>query len=438
MSIDTKKLYQTETIKALQNFSVSGVSFSVDLAKNIALIKKEVAIVNMELGYLDKKISQAIVKASDEMIAGHWNQQIVVDQIQGGAGTSMNMNVNEIIATRATEILKNVVVAHPLEHVNKTQSTNDVAPTALRITILQKIDHLLIILREYQAELKKKGQEFKTVMKVGRTHLQDAVPVSLGREFLAQTSAMGEDIKRLKQAQNSLLNINLGGTAIGTMANSSPIFTNLVVKRLAQVTNYKLKSAPDLVYATQYVDDFTTVSAVLAILSTNLVKFLNDLRLMASGPRAGWGEISFAELQKGSTIMPGKVNPVAAEMLTQIAFQVLGNNQTILLAAQAGQFELNVMLPVITKNILESLRFLDKGLGLFTKYGLKTLRANRERCQQLLNDSLVGATALSKVIGYERTEKILKKASAGQKSLMEIVATEKIMSQKDFEKLLKE
>jgi len=248
--------------------------------------------------------------------------------------------------------------------------------------------------------------------------------------------AVGEDIKRLKQTQASLLNINLGGTAIGTMANASPEFVKKVTKKLAQATKYKLKTSADLVYSTQYIDSFTIVSSVLTILSTNLIKFLNDLRLMASGPRAGWGEISFAERQKGSTIMPGKVNPVMAEMLTQVAFQVLGNNQTILLAAQAGQLELNVMMPIVIKNILESLQFLDRGLSLFTKHGLKTLRVNRERCQQLLNDSLVGITHLSKVIGYDKAENILKKTIANNKSLMEMVVAEKIMSQKDFEKLL--
>lgn len=431
-----KKLYQGETIKALQNFAVSGVAFSVDLAKNIALIKRESALVNAELGWLDKKIAQAIVQASNEFLVGRYDDQIVVDQIQGGAGTSMNMNVNEVLATRATQILKYVITVHPLEHVNKTQSTNDVVPTALRITLLQKIDHLLEVLKEYQNELKKKGQEFKSVMKVGRTHLQDAVPINLGREFLAQASAVGEDIKRLKQTQVSLLNINLGGTAIGTMANSSPVFTKLVVKKLAQATKYKLKPATDLVYSTQYADSFSAVSGVLAVLSGNLIKFLNDLRLMASGPRAGFGEIFFAERQKGSTIMPGKVNPVMAEMLTQINFQVIGNNQTILLAVQAGQFELNVMMPVVAKNILESLQFLDKGIGLFTKFGLKTLRVNHEQCQRLLNSSLIGGTALSKVIGYDKAEQLLKKAVNGNKSLMEAVVAEKIMSQKDFEKLL--
>ncbi len=433
-----KKLYQTETTKALQNFAVSGVFFSIDLAKNIALVKRESAIVNAELGLLDKKISQAIVQASNEMLVGRWDHQIVVDQIQGGAGTSMNMNVNEILATRATEILKSSVIVHPLEHINKTQSTNDVVPTAFRITLLQKTDLFLIMLKEYQDVLKKKGWEFKSVMKVGRTHLQDAVPISLGREFLAQASAMGEDIKRLRQVQNFLLNINLGGTAIGTMANSSPEFAKKITKRLVQATKYKLKSSPDLVYSTQYVDSFTAVSAVLSVLATNLIKFLNDLRLMASGPHAGFGEISFAERQKGSTIMPGKVNPVMAEMLTQVAFQVIGNNQTVIMTAQAGQFELNAMMPVVIKNILESLQFLDKGLGLFTKYGLKTLRVNRERCQQLLNESFVGITALSKVVGYDKAENILKKSIANNKSLMDIVVAEKIMSQKDFGKLLKE
>ena len=430
--------YGSETKKALQNFAVSGVSFSIDLAKNIALIKREVADVNGELNLLDKKIVKAIVSAANEIIAGKLDNQIVADQIQGGAGTSMNMNVNEVMAARATEILKNKIVVHPLEHVNKTQSTNDVVPTALRLTVLQKIDNLLVSLRNYQTELKIKGKEFGQIMKVGRTHLQDAVPISLGREFLAQATAVGEDIRRLLQVKSVLSNINLGGTAIGTMSNSSPAYCKMVVKRLSAVTKYKLKLAQDLVYSTQYVDSFTSVSGILTVLSTNLIKFLNDLRLMASGPRAGLEEIVFAERQKGSTIMPGKTNPVMAEMLTQIAFQVMGNNQAIVLAAQAGQFELNVMCPIIVKNILESLQILDKGLGLFTKYGLKTLRANTENCRQLLNNSLVDVTILSKVIGYDRAEKILRKSIVNNKSLFETVVAEKIMSENDFRKLLQE
>lgn len=427
--------YGAETKKASQNFAVSGMSFSIDLAKNIALVKREVAEVNNELGNLDKKIVKVITLAANEMIAGKLDKQIVADQIQGGAGTSMNMNVNEVIAARATEILKNKIVVHPLEHVNKTQSTNDVVPTALRLTLLQKIDSLLITLRAYRLELKIKGKEFVLIVKVGRTHLQDAVPISLGEEFLAQATVVGEDIKRLVQVKNSLLSVNLGGTAIGTMSNSSPTFCKMVVKRLSSATKYKFKLAQNLVYSTQYVDCFTAVSGILTVLSTNLIKFLNDLRLMSSGPRAGLGEIVFAERQKGSTIMPGKVNPVMAEMLTQIAFQVMGNNQTILLAAQAGQFELNVMCPVIIKNILESLQILDKGLGLFAKHGLKSLRANTERCQQLLNGSLMGVTTLSKVIGYDQAEKILKKSIANNKSLLETVMSEKIMSEKDFQKI---
>lgn len=427
--------FQEETKKAIKNFSVSGKSFSVLLAKNIALVKREAAVVNFELNWLDKKISQAIVKAADEMIGGKFEGQIVVDQVQGGAGTSMNMNVNEILAGRATEILNNKTVVHPLEHVNKSQSTNDVVPTALKITLIAMLDLLLESLRKYFFELNVKSSEFAKIMKVGRTHLQDAVPISLGREFKAQATAIGKDISRLESMRKELCELNIGGTAVGTMINCSPLYVKKMSRRLSLATGYPLKSARDMVYSTQYADVYLHLSSLLSVLSSSLIKFMNDLRLMSSGPRAGIGEVRFAPLQKGSTIMPGKVNPVLAEMLNQVAFQVAGNNLTIFLAVQAGQLELNVMLPIVAKNLFESLEWLSKSISTFTEKGLRTIIANSEYCRKTLKKSSVDITTLSKKIGYEKAENLLNISLKEDKNLEDLVIEKGIMSLSEYRRL---
>ncbi|MBU0546335.1 aspartate ammonia-lyase [Patescibacteria group bacterium] len=429
--------YQSETKKALRNFSASGVGFSLLWAKNIALVKKEAARVNVELGYLDKQIGNAIKIAARELMRGKFNDQIVVDMIQGGAGTSMNMNINEVLASRATEIMKRRNNVHPLEHVNLSQSTNDVLPTALRITLLKMLDDLLDSLWKYRKEMELKADRFKDIIKVGRTHLQDAVPISLGREFGAQASAIKEDIKRLNLIKRELCRVNIGGTAVGTMVNSSSRYADTIVGRLAKSTRFPLRLDQDMVYSTQYADSFFHLSSLLAILSSNLIKFLSDLRLLASGPQAGIGEIAFPTCQKGSSIMPGKVNPVMAEMLSQIAYQVAGNNVTVFLAVQAGQLELNVMIPIIAKNLFESLKLLSNGINLFTKFGLRGIKANGERCEELLSKSKVGITALSKKIGYDKAEKLLHVSAVEKIDLDELVEREGLMSRQDFLKLLR-
>lgn len=428
-------LYQDETKKALKNFPITGQPFFKPLAQNIALIKMAAAEVNQKLGVLDRKIAKAIFLSSKEVWQGKHNNQIVVDEIQGGAGTSMNMNVNEVIATLAQKKITNKKI-HALDHINKSQSTNDVVPTAMKITSLQLIDALIVVYQDYYQELQNKSKQFKNINKVGRTHLQDAVPITLGQEFGAQASAIKMDIKRLEHLKKQLLTINIGGTAIGTELNAPANFKKNIIKLLAKYSGYALQSAPDLIYSTQYVDGFVEVSAMLTVLATNLIKFMNDLRLMASGPLAGLNEIYFSACQKGSTIMPGKINPVMAEMLDQIGFQITGNHQTIILAAQAGQLELNVMLPIVAKNLFESLTILTNGLKQFTKLGLKGITANKKHCQQTLENSLATATALVPKLGYDVVANYVNRAIKENVTLKNLLIKDRVVTEKEYNKII--
>src|SRR3989339_48562 len=429
-------LYGQETEKAITNFPITGVPFSRDVAYDIALVKKCAAEAHKELGTLETHIADAIVQASKELVDGMYDDQIVVDQIQGGAGTSMNMNVNEIIATRASALCG--VSVHSLDHVNKSQSTNDAVPTAFKITLLKQLDKLIATYQNYHEESKCKSKEFEHVLKVGRTHLQDAVPITLGQEFGAHASAISHDIERLKHAKTALYELNIGGTAIGTGLNATKRFAEKIVTLLQKETGYPLALSSDLLYNTQYWDSIMEVSATLTILATNSIKFMNDLRLLASGPYAGIGEISFATAQKGSSIMPGKVNPVMAEMMNQIAFQVLGNHETIRMGVQASQLELNVMGPIIIKNLLESLHILAAGTTQFTVQGLRLITGNEKRCSDLLERSFALATVLCPILGYDKTAELVEKAQKENKTLKEIVIENQIMSEEEYNNLLRD
>jgi len=433
-----KILYREETKKALDNFIVIGHPFSARLAHRLAMVKIASAKANEATGILSKKISNAIIKASEELINHDYDDNIVVDIIQGGAGTSINMNVNEIIATRAEEILNDGTTVHALDHVNLSQSTNDVVPTAMKIAVLQLLDKLLERYEEYAKVMAEKAREFKDILKLGRTHLQDAVPMTLGQEFGAHASAALTDIKRLKHVKDCLLEVNLGGTAIGTGINATPEYQKIAIEYLAKRTGYSLKPADNLIYATQYADSFMEVSATLTVIAANLIKCMNDLRLLASGPRSGLAEIKFADLQKGSTIMPGKVNPILAETINQICFQIIGNNQTIFMAVQAGQLELNVMLPVVAKNIFESIISLTNGLEVFTKKALKTLQVNPEKCQLFLENSFGLATALTTKLGYDKTTTIVKRALTENKPLRQTLIEEELIIEQEFDALVQD
>lgn len=428
-------LYQEETKKAIINFPISGHCFSLNLAKNIALVKIAAAEANLCARKIKKPISQAIIKAGKMIINGQYNKEFVVDEIQGGAGTSMNMNVNEVIATLASKICK--IKVHPLDHVNLSQSTNDVVPTALKITLLQFIDELIIEYQKYYQTTSNKAQEFKKIIKLGRTHLQDALPITLGQEFSTHAAAILEDIRRLKQIKIKLCEINLGGTAIGTGTNAPANFKKNTIKILRQKTGYPLKNHANLIYGTAYSDAYLELTGILNVLASNIIKFTNDLKLLASGPNGGFNEISFIPLQKGSSIMPGKVNPVMAEMWEQIAFQVIGNSQTIMLSAQAGQLELNVMLPIIAKNLFDSLKLLTNGVKQFTKLGLLNLKANAEGCQKNLEKSFALATYLCPKFGYDFVADLVKETQKRKITLKEILIEKKIMNEKEYKNWIK-
>ncbi len=354
--------YGIQTQRALENFPITGYRPHKELILAMVMVKKAAALANMQLGKLDKKRADAIIRAADEILSGQFLDQFVVDVIQGGAGTSLNMNVNEVIANRAIEILGgkkgDYTLISPNSHVNMSQSTNDVFPTAVRIAILKLVKSLLAELEHLHEALLKKSEEFDDVIKMGRTHLQDAVPIRLGQEFGAYARVINRDLHRIKAASEALKEVNIGATAVGTGLNAQIEYIESTIENLRKISGFQVYSAEDLVDATQNVDTLAAFSGSLKILGLNLSKIANDLRLMASGPRAGLHEINLPPVQPGSSIMPGKVNPVMAEVVNQVAFQVMGNDHTVALVAQAGQFELNVMEPVMVFNIIQSIEIL--------------------------------------------------------------------------------
>lgn len=430
-----KIYYGEETKKALQNFSLGGKEVSLDLIAALGIIKKAAALSNAKIGRLPHAIAQAIIQASDEVIAGKHNQQFFIHFLQGGAGTSINMNVNEVIAERARELLRGKVTVHPLDHVNVGQSTNDVIPTAFKMVAIKKVEQYLVELHKLDKEFGKKSKEFWSIFKVGRTHLQDAVPIRLGQEFQAYQSFVKRDIKRFECITPFLQEVNIGGTSIGTGINTTKVYVQEMIKQLNRLTHMKLQLAEDLVDSTQNVDVFVYLSGVVKASAVGLSKIMNDLRLMASGPRAGLGEIILPEVQKGSSIMPGKVNPVMPETVNQIAFRVVGNDQTITMAVEAGQFELNVMMPVIMSSLIESIILLKKGVRIFIQQALRGLKANRARCHELLEKSLCMATALNQHLGYDKTAYIVKKAYHENKTLREVLLEEKLFTRAEIEKI---
>jgi len=417
--------YGDETKKSIDNFPITRLTVDYRVIKAIAEVKKATAVSHYKLGDLDEDIYKAICQAADEVISGELNEQFVTTVIQGGAGTSINMNVNEVIANRGSEILgKDFGYIHPLDHVNKKQSTNDAVPTAIKISTLRLLEDCKSELKLLADSFLAKSKEFKDVIKVGRTHLQDAVPISLGREFRAYSSCLyrcTDNIRDLLDKNSSLRMCNLGGTSIGTGINSSKKFVDLVHKELSNISGLDLMAADDLVDATQNIDIFVKVSGILKTAGVALNKIASDLRLMASGPRAGLGEINLPEVQKGSSIMPGKVNPVMAELVNQVSYQILGNDATISEAASQGQFELNVMEPVLIFNLIQSMSMLRNVLEVFRLKCVDGITANKERCKFLVENSLCTVTALNEMIGYDKATQVAKKAVKEGKTVREAV-----------------
>nr|WP_321514675.1 aspartate ammonia-lyase [uncultured Pseudodesulfovibrio sp.] len=435
--------YGVQTKRALDNFHISGITMShyPRLINSLAYVKLAAAEANASLGMLDEQKSRAISRACEEILSGRLHDQFVVDVMQGGAGTSSNMNANEVICNRALELMGfekgSYDQLHPLNDVNMSQSTNDVYPSALRIALILEVRELMDALQYLKKAFAAKGKEFTDVLKMGRTQLQDAVPMTLGQEFSAWAVMVGEDVQRLDEAQHLVHEINMGATAIGTGLNSHPDYTRTVTEKLIKSTTLQLVSSPDLVEATQDTGAYVQLSGVLKRVAVKLSKICNDLRLLSSGPRCGLNEINLPPMQPGSSIMPGKVNPVIPEVVNQVAFAVVGNDVTISMASEAGQLELNVMEPVIGYSLFQSMNMLQRASRTLADKCVSGITANRERCRELVENSIGLVTALNPFIGYEKSAEIAKEAMKSGRSVYEIVLEKGYLSQEEIDDILK-
>lgn len=424
--------YGIQTARAIENFPISGWKPFPQLVTATVQIKKAAARANSALGALDQKIAQAIYTAADEVLSGKLRDQFVVDPFQAGAGTSHNMNTNEVLANRAIELLGgekgDYSIVHPNDHVNMGQSTNDVFPTAMRLAALESVEALLRALDQLASSFRAKALEFDHVVKSGRTHLQDAVPVRLGQEFGAYSTALSKNVARITSAADELRELGLGGTAAGSGLNAPTGYRHRVVDELNAITGFRLRATEDYFEAMQSMSPFVMLSSAIKTLATDLSRIANDLRLLSSGPNTGLGEINLPPVQPGSSIMPGKVNPVMAEMTNMVCFQVIGNDLTITSAAQAGQLELNVMMPVIAFNLLMSLTILANDLTVLRERCVEGITANEERCRWYVENSVSLVTALNPRIGYARAAEIAKRAIAKGKTIRETITEENLLT----------
>src|SRR5688500_17334869 len=435
--------YGVHTLRALENFPITGTPISIypDLVMALACVKQAAAIANAELGLLDERRSHAIRLACEEVRQGKLFDEFVVDVIQGGAGTSSNMNANEVICNRALELSGHkkgeYQHLHPLDHVNLSQSTNDVYPTAVKLALQFGINRLLVDMALLRKAFDAKAREFAEVLKVGRTQLQDAVPMTLGQEFSTYAVMLGEDEQRLAEAASLIREINLGATAIGTGINAHPDYARLVTTRLTELTNVTFIVSPNLIEATQDAGSFVQLSGVLKRIAVKLSKICNDLRLLSSGPRAGIGEIMLPAVQAGSSIMPGKVNPVIPEVVNQIAFEVIGNDITVTMAAEAGQLQLNAFEPIIAHSLFKSLPHLGAGCRTLADRCVKGITANRERARRLLDESTALVTALTPYLGYAVCTEIAREALATGERVYDLVLSKKLMTRDALDQILR-
>jgi aspartate ammonia-lyase len=442
LEIPVDAYWGVHTARAVTNFPISGVPIGHyrSLIRALATVKRAAAEANFQVGELDAKIRDAIVQAAQEVAEGEFDSEFVVDAIQGGAGTSTNMNANEVIANRAIEHLGgkkgDYSVVHPLNHVNKSQSTNDVYPTALKLALIFEIEQLLDAMAHLQSAFGKKADEFRDVIKMGRTQLQDAVPMTLGQEFATFSRMTMEDIQRLREVLPLLREINLGGTAIGTGLNAPIGYAQKACAILSELTGFEFEVAEDMVEATQDAGVFVTVSGVLKRIAVKLSKTSSDLRLLSSGPRAGLDEINLPPRQAGSSIMPGKVNPVIPEVINQIAFAVVGNDVTVTMAAEAGQLQLNAFEPIICRALMMSITQLRQGCYVLADACVSGITANVEKLRRSVEGSIGLVTALSPVLGYENATIVAQQALAEGKSVREVVLSLKLMTQQQFDALL--
>jgi aspartate ammonia-lyase len=434
--------YGIHTLRAVENFPITGSPISIypDLIRALACIKQAAAMANHELGLLDAERMDAIVRACEQIRAGKLQDQFVVDVIQGGAGTSTNMNANEVIANRALELMGHgrgeYQHLHPNEHVNMSQSTNDVYPTSLKVAAYFGIFRLVDAMAFLRHAFETKSEEFRDVLKMGRTQLQDAVPMTLGQEFSTYAVMLGEDEERLKEAAMLIREINLGATAIGTGINAHPDYAELVCRRLSAITGIPLITSPNLIEATQDCGAFAQLSGVLKRVAIKLSKTCNDLRLLSSGPRAGLGEINLPPVQAGSSIMPGKVNPVIPEVVNQIAFEVIGNDITVSFAAEAGQLQLNAFEPIIAHSRFKSITHLRNGCMTLGERCVKGITANRERLRAIVENSIGVVTALNPYIGYANATGIAQEALASGRSVYDLVLERKLLSKERLDEIL--
>ena len=433
--------YGVQTLRAIENFSITGYKMDKKLIKALGIVKKAAAKANMMIGLLDEKRAQAIISAAQEVIDGKLDSEFVLDPIQGGAGTSLNMNVNEVIANRAIELYGerkrgDYSIISSLTHVNMSQSTNDVVPTAIRIALLLKSKKILKATERVEKVLREKAMQFDHVLKMGRTQLEDAVPIRLGQEFLAYADAAKRSRERISQSIDNLKIVNMGATAIGTSLNADHQYIIFLIDNLKKISGFGISIAEDLIDATQNTDVYVEVSSAIKVWAVVLSKISNDLRLMASGPRCGLHEINLPEVQPGSSIMPGKVNPVIPEAVNQVAFQVMGNDLTINLAAEAGQLELNVMEPVLAFNLMQTFDIMSNAQNMFVEKCIKGITVNEERCREFVEKSIGIVTALNPHIGYEKSCLVAKEALRKNKKIREVVLAHKFIEEEKLNIIL--
>ncbi len=438
--VPVEAYYGVNSLRAAENFNITGKKIHREQIISLAEIKKAAAMANCKAGVISEEVAQAIIEASDEIIEGKLHGEFIVDPIQGGAGTSANMNANEVIANRANEILGGGLgdysKVHPNDHVNNGQSTNDVYPTSGKITALKLVPRLLDELEKLHNSLIRKSKEFDGIIKMGRTQMQDAVPIRLGQEFNAYATAVERDIERIRQAFTEIETINMGGSAIGTGINVDKEYFHLIVPKLSKVTGLNLRQADDLVDGTQNLDVFTVVSGSLKTAAVTLSKISNDLRLMSSGPRTGFNELHLPSRQNGSSIMPGKINPVIPEVMTQISYNVIGNDLTITMCAEAGQLELNAFEPVLFYNLFESIETLANGVKTLRENCIDGIVANKERCEALVEGSVGVITAIVPHVGYKAAAKIADQAIATGQPVRELVLENDLLTEDELDQIL--
>lgn len=441
LNVPAEAYYGVQSMRAATNFQITHRPLHPVLIDSIVMVKKAAAITNEKSGKLDQQIAQAIIQACDEILDGNLRDQFIVDAIQGGAGTSANMNANEVIANRAIEILGGTKgdysIVHPNDHVNMSQSTNDVIPTAGKITVLKLLPQTIKELEKLEKAMEEKEAEFDDILKMGRTQLQDAVPMRLGQSFGAFAHVLKRDIKRLKNVKDEMKVLNIGATAIGTAINVDPYYLANISYELSKVAGISLKQADDLIDATQNLDGFVSVSGVLKTCAVDISKISNDLRLMSSGPRTGLSEINLPARQNGSSIMPGKINPVIPEVVSQVAYLIIGHDYTITMAAEAGQLELNAFEPVLFHHLFESIDTLKEAAATLTKHCITGITANKGQCEEYIEKSVGISTALCPYIGYAKSAEIAKKSLKTGISVKELVLEEGLLKEEELKEILK-